>query len=240
MSAPKPPRPWIVEPHLPLEQLDDNLWILEGNYPEMRSIPRRMHVVKLASGGLLFHNAVPMDDATLAQLRALGRPEVLLIPATSHTLDVHAFREKLGVKAYAPAAIAEQVREKVELAGTFEAVPADPAFSLLPIDGCTSGEAILEVHSAGGARAHLCTCDVVLNLPNEWNPVGLFMRLVSATGGPRVGPFFKWRNVTDKAAVRASLRKHAERPNLTMLAPSHGPVLRSGAAAALREAADHL
>ena len=71
---PKPPRPWIVLPHGPLKRLDENLYSIEADVPGIPGLRRRMAVVRRSDGGLLFFNAVPVDEEALAQLRALGRP----------------------------------------------------------------------------------------------------------------------------------------------------------------------
>ncbi len=41
----KPPRPWIVTHHDPIEKLDDNLWTVSGKVPGV-PIQRRMSIVK--------------------------------------------------------------------------------------------------------------------------------------------------------------------------------------------------
>src|SRR5216684_8278099 len=48
----KPPRPWIVTKHGPIEKLEDNLWVVAGDVP---GIPfrRRMSIIKRADGTLL-------------------------------------------------------------------------------------------------------------------------------------------------------------------------------------------
>jgi hypothetical protein len=234
-------RPWTVDPHGPLESVDDNFWCVEGVYPPRPMIPRRMHVVRRRDGTLVFHNAVPVDDTTLAQLRALGRPAVLLVPSLMHTLDVAPFAERLGLQVYCPSPIRAEVAAKVPVHGDYAALPVDSALTPVPLEGVSTGEGLWLVHSTDGARAHVVTCDAVLNLPHSGGGAGWFMRFIGrATGGPRVGPFFKWRAVTDRRAFVASLRRVALTPGLSMLVPSHGAIVRSGAAAALEEAAAKL
>ena len=83
----EPNRPWTVAPHAPLEQIDENLWILEGTFPENKVIVRTMHVLKRSDGTLLFHNAVTMNEETEQQLRALGKPAVLVVPSPVFGMD---------------------------------------------------------------------------------------------------------------------------------------------------------
>lgn len=234
------PRPWIVAPHTPLEQLDENLWSVEGTFPERPVIRRRMHVARLSSGALLFHNAVPVDDATLEQLRGLGKPKVLVIPSPSHMLDAHPFREKLGLEVYCPRQIVEAVSARVPVTGPYEQLPADPLLAVHQLDGVSTGEAVLEVRSPDRARAHLLMCDAVLNLANGKGLQGAVLRLLGFTGGPRVGPVLKWRHVEDRKALRAHLERLAATPRLSSVVPSHGEIIREAPGQAVREAAARL
>ena len=108
---PKPPRPWIVTRHDPIEEVDENLWCVNGDvpgFPPAAGFPRRMSIVKLSDGRLLFHNAVPVDEVTLERLRAWGKPSFLMVPHHLHAMDAHAFREKLGLDAYTSSKALEQ------------------------------------------------------------------------------------------------------------------------------------
>src|SRR5437660_3062688 len=121
----KPPRPWIVTPHDTINKLDDNLWTVESPVPGV-PIRRRMCIIKRSDGQLVFHNAVPLDDAALAEVTAWGKPAFLVIPHNQHGIDAHAFMHKLGLKMYGPKADAAKMRARWELAGTLDELPADP------------------------------------------------------------------------------------------------------------------
>src|SRR4051794_8515182 len=99
----KPPRPWIVKPHKPIEKLEDNLWVVEGNVPGA-PMPRRMAIIKRTDGTLLFYQAVPLEEAALAEVLAWGKPAYLIVPHNQHGMDAPAFAEKLGVGIYGPKA----------------------------------------------------------------------------------------------------------------------------------------
>lgn len=233
-------RPWLVAPHEPLETIAENVWSIEGVFPERPMIRRRMQIVRRSDGALVFHNAVPVNDEALEQLRAKGRPAVLLVPAPSHMLDIAPFAEKLGLDVYCPAEIRALVEQKVAVKGDYGALPKDPTLVAHVLGGTSSGEAIFEARSPDG-RGHLVVCDAVLNLAHLGGFGGFFMRYIGrATGGPRVGPFFKWRHVKDREALRQSLRRLAALPNLATLLPSHGAIIRGDVAAALEEAASRL
>ena len=72
----RPPRQWTVTKHEPLEKLDDNLWAVRGLVPGA-TFTRRMCVVRRSDGSLLFFHAIPLEEKTLAEVQALGRPATL-------------------------------------------------------------------------------------------------------------------------------------------------------------------
>jgi hypothetical protein len=236
---PKPPRPWIVLPHGPLKRLDENLYSIEGDVPGIPGLRRRMVVVRRSDGGLLFFNAVPVDEEALAQLRALGRPAQLVIPQQLHMIDAHAFRERLGVRVYAPASARARIAERVAVDGAFGELPADPAVSLVTVAGFKTGEGLAVVRSEG--RVSLVVADVVLNVPNAPGPRGLLFRLLGFTGDrPKLPALVRLRVLRDPAALRAQLEELAQTPGLTRIVPSHGAVVDRDPAGVLRAIAASL
>ena len=68
----KLPRPWIVTPHGPLEKHEDNLWTVEGDIPGLAA-RRRMAIVRLGDGRLVFFNAIPLEPAALCRSEGMGK-----------------------------------------------------------------------------------------------------------------------------------------------------------------------
>jgi hypothetical protein len=237
--ARKQPRPWIVAPHDPIEQIDDNLWAVDGVVPTIPggSFRRRMSIVRLADDTLLLHNAVPLDEPGMKRLGELGRPAILVLPSAFHCMDAHAMRERLGAKTYCPALSADRVRQVVEVDGHLDALPSDPRVRFVPLDGTTNGEGVFLVTSTEGARVNMLVCDMVLNIPHGKGLWSLLWRLMGFTGGPRCGPVWLKRAVSDRKALRASIERLAETPNLARIIPSHGTVIDRDAAATLRAVA---
>jgi hypothetical protein len=234
-----PPRPWTVLPHGPLERLEENLHVVDGWVPGIPGLRRRMAVVRRSGGGLLFFNAVPVDEPTLAQVRALGRPEVLVVPQHLHMIDAHAFRERLGVKVHAPAADRALVERRVPVDGTFEELPADPAVEVRTVAGFRTGEGLALVRS--GSRASLVVADVVLNVPDGPGLQGLVFRLLGMTGPrPKLPAPVRLRVLRDRRALRAQLEALAATPGLARIVPSHGPIVDRDPAGVLREIAASL
>jgi hypothetical protein len=87
------PRPWTVLPHEGIDKLEENLWVVSGALP--RAVTnRRMSVVRLADGRLLFHNAIPLREDAMREIEAFGHPAVLVVPNRFHRLDIHAWKQR--------------------------------------------------------------------------------------------------------------------------------------------------
>src|SRR5262249_4993969 len=224
---PKPPRPWTVIENEPIEQIDDNLWGVAGkvpDFPKGAGMDRPMSLVRLADGRLVFHNAVPVDDVALAKLRAWGEPAILLVPMHLHAIDAHAFRAKLGVKVYTSKATVDKTREIVEVDGTFEDLPADPALACRPLSGTKFGEAAWAVTT--GPRASLLFCDAIQNNRPGTGFNGFMFKIMGFTGeGLKTPPFYKLRAVSDKAALKRDVLALADTPGLARIVPSHGLIV---------------
>jgi hypothetical protein len=221
------PRPWIVTPHDPPQKLEENLWIVEGEVPKM-AMRRRMMIARRADGGLLFFNAVPLRDDALAEVKAWGRPDALIVPNQFHRLDAHAFRERLGVKLYCPRAAMGKVKGIVSVDGAIEDVPGDASIAVTEVAG-SKGEAVMRVTTGG--RVSLIFADVFMNIPR---PIGIIMRLLGTAGGAKCPPLFRMIGVRDRLAVRGAIEELAATPGLARLIPSHGDVLDRDPAGTLR------
>src|SRR6185369_11926380 len=146
------PRPWTVLPHDPIQKLEENLWTVAGRLPH-GPMNRRMSVVRLADGGLLFHNAVPLEERAMAEVEAFGRPAFLVVPNGFHRLDLHAFRARYpALRVLCPAPVRRRVEAIAEVDGGWELLPRDGGVEAVPLAGSRSGEAALVVRSAAGAR----------------------------------------------------------------------------------------
>jgi hypothetical protein len=230
------PRPWTVTRHGPLETLDDNLWCVVGDVPGLAAT-RRMSIVRRSDGDLLFFNAMPLDQAVLDQVCALGRPGFLVLGHHHHAIDGHAFRDRLGLRAFGPAACATELAARLPLDGTLDELPADPTVTVASVAGSKRGEAFARVVSGDG-RLSLLVTDVLQNS----SPVGMpwFVRLLGFAGGPKVVPLFRTLFTADRRALAATIAGWAELPGLCRLVVSHGDVVEDGVADALRRAADAL
>lgn len=231
-------RPWIVTAHDPIVKHEDNLWTVAGDVPGLNGIRRRMAIVKLADGRLLFYNAIPLDDATLAEVKAWGRPSLLIIPNFAHCIDGVAFRERLGLEVYGPAAD-KKLPARIQVDGDLAALPADPSIHVEQVAGCKLGEPVLTVSSGpGGARKTLFFSDAMMNVRHGRGLRGFVFKLLGFTGDqPRVAAPWKTMFVSDKGALRAHYDRWAAVPGLVRLIPTHGDIVESDPVGALRGAA---
>jgi hypothetical protein len=228
----KPPRPWTITPHDPIEKIDDNLWAVESAVPGL-PIRRRMCIIKRTDGQLVFLNAVPLDEKALAEVTAWGKPAFLVIPHDQHGVDAHAFSQKLGVRIYGPKANEAKMRARWDLAGTIEEMPSDPGVTFESLDGTKTGEPVGIVRTGG--RVSLLFSDAYQDATGYRLPLPL--RLLGFGGGPKVVPVFKWFFTRDKAALKAHLARLAALPGLERIVPCHGAIKKSDAAATLNQVA---
>jgi hypothetical protein len=140
---PKSTRPWTVLPHGPIEKLDDNLWTVTGDLPNVHvSGIRRMSIIKRSDGTLLFFHAIPLEDTALGEVRAWGRPAILVVPHDQHVVDARAFAERLGLNVFGPKLNEKKLRARVDLAGTLDALETDPSVTFESLAGTKTGEPV--------------------------------------------------------------------------------------------------
>jgi hypothetical protein len=214
-----------VSPHDPNSKLEDNLWAVDGEVPGV-ALRRRMAIARQSDGSLVFFNAVPVADEALAAIRGFGRPALLVVPNGFHRLDIHAFRERLGVKLVCARGAEKRVRAIAPVDGYLEDLPADRDVTQVIVEGTRTGESAMVVRS--GERASVVFSDAFMNVPRA---LGLVTAIMRTAGGPKCPPLFRIACVKDRAAVRRSLEALAATPGLVRLVPSHGDVLEGAHAA---------
>jgi hypothetical protein len=202
------------------------------------SIHRRMCIVKRSDGSLLFFHAVPVDEQTLAEIKALGTPKYLVVGHHQHAVHAHAFQEKLGLKAYGPKKVSEDMKKRFNLDGGLEDIPADPAMDCVQTPGSRFDEATIVVRSGGGSRTSILFTDAIQNNPKE--KLLLPFRLLGFGGGPKVVPLYRMLFTSDKKLLKEAFTAWAQLPGLTRLVPFHGTIVDSNPADALRAAASTL
>jgi len=237
MAAPS--TSWNVLPHAPIQRLEENLWAVEGELPNM-ALRRRMVVMKRADGQLVLHSVVALDAASMAEIEAWGSPSIQIVPNQYHRMDAPAYKARYPqIRVFCPAPVDAKVRQVVPVDGHYDAFPADSSIRLQVLDGSKSGEAVFIVRSPGD-RITLVFNDTVFNV-HQGAGFGFFiLKLMGSTGGPKVTPLGKLATVGDKKALKAHLHRLADLPGLTRILVSHGDPVEAHAGEALHRVAEGL
>ena len=107
---------WKVLAHEPLVKLADNLLWVRGALPGM-SLKRTMLVVRLSDGQLLIHNAIALDEASMAELERFGKPAYLIVPNGGHRLDAPAYKRRYPeLRVFTPKGSRARVEQVIALA----------------------------------------------------------------------------------------------------------------------------
>jgi hypothetical protein len=233
---------WAVREHGPFQKLAENLWRVEGSLPGM-SLRRNMTVVRKASGQLVIHSAIALEEGMQQELERWGTPAYLVIPNHGHTLDAAAYKARYpALKIFTPRGGAEAVQRKIKtpVDGGYEDFPSDEEVRLETLHGVADGEGAMLVRSADGLTVVLNDC--VFNMDRKRDILGfVFTTLLGSAPGPRVSRFAKLMFIKDQAALRKDLLRLAELPDVQRLIVAHEKVAAGPAArSALERAATYL
>jgi hypothetical protein len=231
---------WKVLSHEPLQKLADNLWWVRGALPGM-SLKRVMTVGRLPDGDLVIHNGIALEEATMREIEAWGRPRYLIVPNGAHRLDAPAYKQRYpALSVLTPRGSRARVQQVVAVDGSYEDFPASETIWFQTLAGVAEAEGAMFVRSADGVTVVLN--DAVFNMDVKRDPLGfLFTTLLGSAPGPRVSRLAKWVFVKDRKALRADLERLALTPELERLIVAHEKVASGRAAAdALQRAATYL
>jgi hypothetical protein len=198
-----------------------------------------MVVYRLADGTLLVHSAIAMSDEAMANLDALGRPSVLIVPHTGHRMDAPFYKARYPqIRVLAPAAARAKVDDVIKVDATCEEALPALGVRVHPVPGFKNGELAYELDLQGGGKA-LVMSDAVANRDHPKGFGGWFF--ANVTGGIK-GPLgvpriMRIMMVSNKNEARAGLEKLAEIPDIRLLSCAHGRPIRDNVSTALREAA---
>lgn len=236
MSTPNDPNAeWKVLPHAEPVQLAENLWYVAGDLPKMK-LQRCMVVARLASGDLVLHNGMALDEAGMGWLEGLGRPAHLVVPNGYHRMDAARFKARYpDIEVLCPPGARKRVEQVVPVDATYEdrPQPGDPSVTFEVLDGVKQTEGVMRVRSADGVT--LVFNDALFNLAHGEGFFWWFYgRVLGNTGGPKITTLFKLGMLKDKKAYRAHLERLAETPDLRRVVVAHGATIEDDPAAVLR------
>lgn len=238
MTAPH--KTWTVLPHGNLTQINERIWIADGeiNMP-IGKFPRRMSVVRLNDNRLIIFSAVALDEANMAKLEALGQPAFIIVPSILHRLDAPAYANRYpSAQVFTPTAAREKVEDVVRV-DTMTPDLADPSVRYLEVPGTSFNEAALEVTADDGLA--LIVNDIIGDIHDEHGLKGWLLKLLGFAGDePHVpGPVkMGYKKHLDELA--GQFREWADKPDLRRIIMSHGDIIETGPRAVLRQLADSL
>lgn len=217
-----------ILPHGALEALGPDLWRVVGSLP--MPLPRNKFVHRLAgSGGLLIYSAIALDDAGMAAVEALGRPEVLVVPHPYHQRDAGFYRRRYpDIRVTGP----DGVRARAILTDAPDALLTPFGIRATVAASMKMDELVLDLPFGDGLA--LLFTDLVGQ--SEGKP-SLILKLLGAPSGAGVARIVRWRQLRDRTAVAQFLRRCAQIPKLHLVAGCHGGVVTSDCAAWLERAA---
>jgi hypothetical protein len=95
---------WIVQPHSDLIALADGLLTVEGSIVmPLGTFPRRMTVLALHDGGSAIWSPIPLREAEMSRIEALGPVRFLIVPNRGHRLDLKPLKNRYpGARIIAP------------------------------------------------------------------------------------------------------------------------------------------
>jgi hypothetical protein len=212
-----------------------------------------MVICRRKDGDLLIHNAIMCDSATMAQLEALGPVRWLVVPGGYHRMDLPAWTARYpNCSVIANAAATPRIRERGRVDGGPERLPVDDHVEYVPLDGVPT-EGVLIVRgpraidslargsplSGATTSTTLVFNDVVQNHARLRGVVGRVLGLLGSTGGPKVTGIARRFIVDDRQRCAAHLRRLAT-PDVHLIIPGHGELIRDRADEVLRSIADVL
>jgi len=201
---------------------------------------RNMGVFRLSDKGLLLNSVVALDDAGLASLTALGKPEIMLVPHAKHSMDAAFYKQRfpdLIVVTPDDSKAEVETRRQVKVDGNPEVVLREHGLRLSAIPGIRYTEYAVEVPVDG--RWGLMITDSLSHGKNQM-PDTLSGKLTRITGVPGggfgVSRIFRFSMVKDRSAFRKWIAAQADRDDLAFVWVAHGDPVLSDVKAELRRA----
>ena len=227
-----------IQPHGEWVEVCPELWLITGSMARS-PLPRNMAVYRLPGGGLLLHSVIALNPQGMAQLEAIGTPQVMIVPNGFHRSDALFYKERYpALQVVCPAAARERVEQVVQVDDTCEALLPTLGIGCHPPQGVKPSELVYELSVERGCV--LVFTDLLFNLPRLSGFSGWIVHLIGSSGFfgmTRVGRIL---GLKDRKLFAGWLRQLAELDGLTAILVAHGGPVTSDCRSRLRAAADRL
>jgi hypothetical protein len=227
---------WTVLPHGQLTRINERITTVVGELKmPLLELPRRMTVVRLASGELVIFSAIALNEPDMAELEWLGRPAFLVVPSERHRLDAPGYvRRYPKLTVVAPAGGAEKIREVVRV-DTSTPDFGDASIRYVEI----ASDSALEVDCDDGLT--IVVNDLIGDIHGERGLSGWLLRMMGFAGDdPSVPGPVKLTLGKHKTEVAQQFRRWAERDDLRRIIVSHGDTIHADPRGVLRTLAASL
>lgn len=232
---------WTVQPHGELVEVGEGILTVEGSIlMPLGHFPRRMNVLTLQSGGSAVWSAIPLRDAEMARIEALGPVRFLIVPNHAHRLDLKPWHIRYPeARIIAPPSARDKVTEAAPVDATDDII-RDPAITFELVAGTKADEFALTVKRGDGTT-------LILNdiLSNVRHPKGLGAQIMARLLGfgvkrPRTSRPVRRMFVNEPAMLAQQFRAWGAIADLRRILVSHGDVIDRAPAEALNQAAADL
>jgi hypothetical protein len=232
------PRPWTVGTNGPIEELEPNLWRVEGSVPKI-PIKRVMTIAKRRDGRLVVYSAIALDEAGMQRVDAFGKVAFIVVPNEAHRLDASSWAVRYPeARVLAPKGGRAKIEQVVAVHGDLAELDEDPDVQVQPVGGTREREAMMIVRS--GAHTSVVVSDSLFNMPHVKGFGGFLLRYVmGSSGGPKLSRLARLLFVKDKPAFAAQLDQLADL-NPTRVIVAHHEVISEDPAGTLRKVAASL
>lgn len=233
---------WKFCPHGPISPVVDGVWQVQGTLPGGNPLPRTMVLWRLPSGGLCIHSAVNLSEEGMAELEALGTPEMLLVPNRFHRMDAAAWKARYpSIQVIAPKAARRFADQVLPTQADCETVLPPLGVQVIHAGGLKALECIYRVGPEDSYA--LVFTDTLFNVREHLPGVhGFFMRYLTGSTGffglTRLARLFSLSSAADYKAWLGEQKQSS----LAAILVGHGPPIAGNAACmdALDEAIERL
>jgi hypothetical protein len=234
MTAPF--KTWTVLPHGKLTRVNERIATVVGELKmPLLELPRRMTVVRTATGDLVIFSAIALAEPDMAGLEAMGRPAYLIVPSVRHRLDAPAYAQRYpGITVVAPHAGAEKIADVVRVS-TSTPVFGDSTIRYVEI----AADSALEVDAGDGLT--VIVNDLIGDIHGEHGIGGWLLRTMGFAGDePHVPGPVRLMLGKHKSEVAGHFRRWADRADLRRIIVSHGDPIEQAPREVLRKLAASL